>query len=143
MGRGTLLSGRPRGGVHIQRGDFKYHFDTQTGKFQNLPKDLAKKILNDRQFKRAIGNACNRVNCQGGFAPQYGGGLGRFIPALSALLTLAQGDDVAQEIAKQGQDYYDNLKKGEDVTIEAAILRNCLNNLAPLSGEVAFPTLLK
>ena len=90
-----------------------------------------------------IGNACNRVNCQGGFAPQYGGGLGRFIPALSALLTLAQGDDVAQEIAKQGQDYYDNLKKGEDVTIEAAILRNCLNNLAPLSGEVAFPTLLK
>jgi hypothetical protein len=104
---------------------------------------LAKKILNDKQFRTRIGRACERVNSQGGFAPKYGGGAGRFIPALSALLTLAQGDDVAQEIAKQAQDYYQNLKRGDDVTIEAAILRNYLNNISPLSGEMAFPVLIK
>ena len=137
------VPGGGQGGVHIQVGDFKYHFDTQTGQFQNLPKDLGKRLLKDKQFRTRIARACERVNSQGGFAPKYGGGVGRFIPALSALLILAQGDTIAQEIAKQGADYYQNLKNGEDVTIEAAILRNYLNNLAPLSGEVAFPVLLK
>lgn len=127
-------------------GDNKYHFNTQTGEFTGLPKDLGKKLLNDKKFRRSIGNACSRVNKQGGFAPKYGGGPGKFIPALAALLALsklADSDAVANDIAQQAQDYYRNLRNGEDVSLEAAILRNYLNDLSPLSGEVAFPVLLQ
>lgn len=140
------LPNQSQGGVHIQVGDSKFHFNTQSGEFTGLTKDLGKKLLNDKKFRKAIGNACNRVNGQGGFAPKYGGGPGRFIPALAALLALSQlahGDAIADDMTRQAQDYYRNLQDGEDVSLEAAVLRNYLNSLAPLSGEVAFPVLLK
>ena len=133
-----------RGGVHIQIGDQKWHFNTQTGAFEGkLPKDVEKLLRQDKKFRRAIGNACNRVNRQGGFAPKYGGGIGHFIPALAALLTLAQGSAIADEVDRTARDYLRGLKAGEDVSAEAAILRNQLNSLAPLAGEVAFPVLLR
>ena len=138
------VPGGGAGGVHIQIGDQKWHYNTQTGGFEGkLPKDVEKLLRQDKKFRGAVEKACKRVNSQGGFAPKYGGGIGRYIPALAALLTLAQGSAIADDVDRTARDYLRGLEAGEDVSAEAAILRNQLNNLAPLAGEVTFPTLLR
>jgi hypothetical protein len=108
-----------------------------------LPKNLAEKLLSDTKFRKSISKAINRVNCQGGgFAPKYGGGIAKFVPAIAILLVLANGSAQADEIVDASQNYLQALQNNEDTSADAAILTQALNNFATGSGYVALPTLL-
>jgi RHS repeat-associated protein len=139
-------AGGGTGNVHLQSGNSKFFFNTQTGAFDGLPKDIAKQMENNKGLRNAIKNAVNRVNCEGaGFAPKYGGGLGKYVPAIAVALALLDGTAQAEELANLTRDYMAASASGDEgkKLMNAAAIANQLNGITPLAGDIALGELLK
>jgi hypothetical protein len=134
------------GNVHLQSGSNKFFFNTQTGAFDGLPKDIAKLMENNKGLRNAVKNAVNRVNCEGrGFAPKYGGGLGKYVPAIAVASALLHGTAQAEELANLTSEYMAASAAGnEDLKLmSAAAIANHLNGITPLAGDIVLGDLIK
>jgi RHS repeat-associated protein len=130
------------GGVHLQVGDNKFHYDTKTGTFPGLPKKMAKELAKNKKLQRYIQNAVDRVNCDGGFAPKHGGGVGRYVPLLAAAAVLLNGTAQAQELADLTQNYMNANSEGQKL-IAAGVLADHVNGIYPGSGNVVLGQLIQ
>lgn len=139
-------AGGGTGNVHLQMGNNKFFFNTQTGAFDGLPKDIAKQMENNKGLRNAVKNAVNRVNCEGGgFAPKYGGGLGKYVPAIAVALALLDGTAQAENLANLTRDYMAASASGDEgkKLMDAAAIADQLNGVTPLAGDIALGELLK
>lgn len=139
-------AGGGTGNVHLQSGNSKFFFNTQTGAFDGLPKDIAKQMENNKGLRNAVKSAVNRVNCEGaGFAPKYGGGIGKYVPAIAVALALLNGTAQAEELANLIRDYMAASASGDEgkKLMNAGAIANQLNGITPLAGDIALGELLK
>ena len=133
--------GGRNGNVHIQSGTKKWFFFTDTGDFldddgNGLPSKLAKKLEEDKSFRRSIGNGVNRVNEEcGGFAPRYGGGIGRFLPLVAVLLIYADAEGIAAEAETLARQYYNDLEAGRDTKANVVELMQFYDGITPGGGK--------
>ena len=128
------------GSLHIQtkKPNRKYDFNTRTGQFTcrdtgaQLPKNILKQLKNNRRVSTAISAGMNRVNRQaGGFAPRFGGGLGRYIPAIGAIALAVNFDEAEASIeayltAVQRGDRLGVAFAAKDISSFAGVFQNSL-----------------
>jgi len=139
-------AGGGTGNVHLHSGNSKFFFNTQTGAFDGLPKDIAKQMASNKGLRNAVKNAVNRVNCEGaGFAPKYGGGLGKYVPAIAVALALLNVTAQAEELATLTRDYMAASASGDEGKriMNAGAIANKLSGITPLAGDIALRELLK